>query len=447
MGNSEPEQRGYRGLTDAKVKAARATGLDYRLADTGGLRLQVTKTGYRSWRLRCRIGGREQLIVLGSYPEMSLKQARAARDDAKAILRQGGDPRTRRRAFVVADRNDTFEAHARAWHANQKGRWSEVHSADVLSSMERDLFPDLGQMPIAAIDQRAFLAVLRKVENRGAIETTHRLRQRAEKVFRFAKSVGSPNANPAGEVLEALKPKLPGRRWPALLDLVQIKKLMKDIDSAGASPVTRLASRFLALTAQRPGMVRHARWDQIEGIDFAEDDGLALDAVWRVPAERVKQELALRQDEAFEHLVPLTQDAVATLRAMRSLTGGSPYVFCSGWDVGNPMSENAISYLYLREGYRGRHVPHGWRSSFSSVINRILERTRVTPDPMHIDRLIVDLMLAHTPTGMSASELLYNRNAFPERRRELATMWADLIMVDVTPGAELISTPRRKRRA
>ena len=140
MGVSGSDDRGYRGLTDARVKLARAKDADYRLADTGGLRLQVTKMGHRSWRLRVRIAGREQLIVLGSYPAMSLKQARDARDNAKRLLREGIDPRERRRAFAAADPGDSFEAHARAWHENQKLRWTEVHSADVLKSMERDRF-------------------------------------------------------------------------------------------------------------------------------------------------------------------------------------------------------------------------------------------------------------------------------------------------------------------
>ncbi len=446
MGVIASDPRGYRVLTDARVKAARATGTDYRLADTGGLRLQVTKTGYRSWRLRVRIDGREQLIVLGSYPAMSLKDARAARDNAKAILREGGDPRLRRRALGAHDPGDTFEVHARAWHANQRSRWSDVHSADVLASMERDLFPDLGALAVGAIEQRAFLAVLRKVEDRGAIETAHRLRQRSDKVFRFAKSAGSPNANPAAEVGDALKPKPPKRRWPALLDLSELRTLVRDVDAAGASPVTRLASRFLTVVAQRPGMVRHAEWSEMEGIDWNDEGSEITNAVWRVPAARMKQELELRQDEEFDHLVPLPAQAVDALRAMRSLTGTSPYVFCSGWEATDPMSENALSYLYAREGYRGRHVPHGWRSSFSTIMNRVVERMRSGADRMHFDRMVIDLMLAHAPPGMSATELLYNRNKYPERRRELAIMWADMVMADAPPAADLLCTPRRRRR-
>jgi integrase len=447
MGVSDPKKRGYPGLTDAKVKSAKAKASDYRLADTGGLRLHVTKTGHRSWRLRVRIAGREQLIVLGSYPDMSLKQARAARDDAKRILRDGGDPRVRRRAFTAADPGDSFEVHARAWHANQKGRWSEVHSTDVITSMERDLFPELGAMAVGAVDQLTFLAVLRKVEGRGAIETAHRLRQRADKVFRFARSVGSPNTNPAADVSDALKPKPANRRWPALLVLDEVRALVRDIDAAGASPITRLASRFLAVTAQRPGMVRRMQWGEIVGIDWDSADSDTSGATWRVPAARMKQELALRQDAAFDHAVPLPPQAVEALRAVRALTGAAPYVFCSGWDATDPMSENALSYLYAREGYRGRHVPHGWRASFSTIMNSVVERSSARADRMHLDRLVIDLMLAHTPAGMSPTELLYNRNAYPERRREIGVMWADMLMAGVGAAADLLSTPRRKRPA
>jgi integrase len=312
--------------------------------------------------------------------------------------------------------------------------------------MERDLFPELGPLAIGAIELRPFLAVLRKVEDRGAIETAHRLRQRADKVFRFAKGVGSPNSNPAAEVTDALKPTPPGRRWPALLKIDQVRALVRDVDAAGASPVTRLASRFLTLTAQRPGMVRRASWSEFEGIDWNDECGETIEAVWRIPAERMKQELALRQDEEFDHLVPLSHQAVECLRAVRSLTGASSFVFCSGWDASDPMSENALSYLYVREGYRGRHVPHGWRASFSTIMNGVVERLSLGPERLLLDRLVIDLMLAHTPKGMSATELLYNRNKYPERRRELAVMWANMVMVEATPAADVLTSPRRRRR-
>jgi integrase len=202
--------------------------------------------------------------------------------------------------------------------------------------------------------------------------------------------------------------------------------MLADIDRAGASPVTRLAARFLALTAQRPGMVRHMEWSEISSINWGSPSADISEAVWTVPAEKIKQELHLRSDEAFEHKIPLSRQAVETLRAVRLLTGWARYVFPNARSGREPMSENAIGYLYNREGYKGRHVPHGWRSSFSTIMNEQAERELGTDLRLLADRLIIDLMLAHTPAGMSASELRYNRARYMDRRRELAQRWADM---------------------
>jgi integrase len=222
--------------------------------------------------------------------------------------------------------------------------------------------------------------------------------------------------------------------------------MIGDVDRAGASPVNRLAARLLALTAQRPGMVRFMEWDDITGIDWANPNADSSDALWKVPADKIKQELHLRGDEAFDHPVPLSSQAVEALRAVRWLTGRSPFVFPGARSGLKPISENAIGYLYNREGYKGRHVPHGWRSSFSTIMNEQAERELGSDVRLLADRMIIDLMLAHTPKGMSASELRYNRAAYMPRRRELAQRWADMVMEGAIPVGEVINSPRRRRR-
>ena len=202
----------------------------------------------------------------------------------------------------------------------------------------------------------------------------------------------------------------------------------------------------MALTAQSPGMIRHMEWDDISGIDWGDAEADTSNALWKVPAEKVKQELHLGSDEAFDHPVPLSTQAVEALRAVRWLTGRSPFVFPGARSGLKPISENTIGYLYNREGYKGRHVPHGWRSSFSTVMNERAERELGSDVRLLADRMIIDLMLAHTPPGMSASELRYNRAAYMERRRELAQEWADMIMEGTIPVTEIIKSPRRKRR-
>lgn len=429
-------------LTNVAVQNALGRGQDYKLYDSGGLFLFVTKTGTRSWRFKYRLGGKEKRLVFGRYPELSLRAARDKRDAARVLLRDGKDPalaERRRRLIGDDDRSSTFEVVGRLWHEKKKTGWKPVHSDDVITSLERDLFPLIGSFAVDQIDEPMMLAALQKVENRGAYETAHRLRQRAERIFRFAKGLGFPNSNPAIEIKDAMISVPPSRKWPALLEMADIRALLSSIDQAHCQPITRLASRFLALVAQRPGMVRFARWADFFDLDDARS------AMWRIPADRMKLELHLREDEAFDHEVPLSRQAVELLRITRKLSGGSDLVFPSLRDSSVSLSENAIGYLYNREGYAKRHVPHGWRSSFSTIMNARAERNCTSQDRLVIDRLIIDLMLAHRGKGMSAAELRYNRAAYMPRRRELAQEWADLILNGAVPTAALLDGLKRHR--
>ena len=436
-------------LTDKAVRAAAAQDKAYKLTDSRGLHLHISASGHKSWRYKYRFERKERLLTLGSFPEVSLADAREKRDDAKRILREGRDPRHAVKRGRLVGRDDSansFEEVAREWHTLQLERWKPVHANDVITSLERDIFPNLGAMPMAEIDKPLLLSILRKIENRGAIETARRIKQRVAAIYRYANAEGAKLENPAVDINDALKPLPPSKRYPALLGVDAIRTMMCDIDRAGALPVNRLAARLLALTAQRPGMVRFMEWDDVTGIDWANADANDGDALWKVPAKKIKQELHLRNDEAFEHLVPLSRQAVDTLRAVRWLTGRSAFVFPGARSGLKAISENAIGYLYNREGYKGRHVPHGWRSSFSTIMNEQAERELGSDVRLLADRMIIDLMLAHTPKGMSASELRYNRAAYMPRRRELAQGWADLIMKGAIPSKQIIDSPRRKRR-
>ncbi|WP_375429405.1 tyrosine-type recombinase/integrase [uncultured Sphingomonas sp.] len=326
------------------------------MGDTGGLYLFVSMSGHRTWRLKYRFGGKERRLLLGAYPDVGLKRARELRDDAKQALRNGLDPgleRTRARHSRKVGHENTFEQFAREWHATQVPRWKPVHADDVIMSMEQNLFPQVGAIPVDQIDEGLLLHALRKVEARGAIETAHRLRQRAERVFRYAAAAGVRNTNPAVNVRDALKPVPPRRRRPALTDIAQIRSLIRTVDRAAASPVTRLSSRYLAITAQRPGMVREAMWSEIEGVDWTKPDGRSPDALWRVSAAKMKQELDLREDEAFEHVVPLSAAAVEVLRAVRPFSSQRGPIFPGGRDM-LFRRRAAVSYPAGRDHQRRR---------------------------------------------------------------------------------------------
>jgi integrase len=401
-------------LSDTSLRNAKAKPKAYKLVDSGGLHLHVTPAGARLWRWRYEIGGKERLLSLGRYPDMSLADARAARDRARTALRAGGDPAAQKRAALTVAPERTFEAVARAWHGQQKPTWTEHHAKDVLRSLERDIFPALGKRDLAEITAPMVLDALRKIEARPAIETARRIRQRMSMVFVFAISSGLTETDPAAIVAGALKPVIKGRQ-PAVTDLDGAKEVLKDVESEIAFPITKLAMRFLALTAVRPGEVRGARWEEFSALDGA--------ALWTIPAERMKMKRP--------HIVPLSARAVEVIEAARLMSGKGPLVFPSSRNAQRPLSGNALGYLLNRAGYHGRHVPHGWRATFSSVMN----------ERFPADRAVIDLMLAHQPADKT--EAAYNRAIHMERRRELAQAWADLLMEGAPPAEDLTHGRRR----
>jgi integrase len=237
-------------------------------------------------------------------------------------------------------------------------------------------------------------------------------------------------------VTKALVPRRKRGKQPAISDLEKLQELLRLAEASGASPVTKIASRLLALTAVRPGVVRGAAWHEFEGIDWNAEAAIGGDAIWRIPAERMKLTLERKDDTGFEHIVPLPRQAVDALLAIRPLTARYKFIFPSTRHSHRPMSENAIGYLYNRVGFHGRHVPHGWRAAFSTIMNERAERLgRPT------DRAVIDLMLAHLPANKVEGS--YNRADFMPRRREIAQEWADLITEGLAPAAELLTGPRR----
>lgn len=198
-----------------------------------------------------------------------------------------------------------------------------MQANDVITSLERDVFPELGAFDVADIDEKMVLAVLDKVQARGAVETAHRLRQRISAVFRYAKGLGATSSNPAADITIAMKRVPKSRSRPAFVTLPEAREMLRTVEHAGASPITKAASRLLALTAQRPGMIRRLRWSQISGIDWQSPENDISQALWTVPAEEMKQELELRENEAFRHMIPLAPQAVDLLRVIRRLTGNS----------------------------------------------------------------------------------------------------------------------------
>lgn len=226
-------------LSDAKVKKAKATDKPLKMADGHGLTLYVTPAGGKIWRLRYRIDGKEQQLVLGQYPLMSLAEARDARDDARKILATGGNPAVDRKAKAQAqvdDSGNTYEKIAREWHTLNLPKWTEKHGADVLVTLERDVFPAIGALPIKGITPVALPEALRAVEECGAIETARRLRQRCSAVFGYAIATGRDSNDPAAQIEKAMAPLPPKGRQPAIVESFEkVREIIVRVDETHVS--------------------------------------------------------------------------------------------------------------------------------------------------------------------------------------------------------------------
>ncbi len=385
-------------LTNAAVKAARPRARAYKIFDGRGLHLFVAPTGLRAWRLKIRIDGREQLLSIGHWPDVTLDEARELADATRAAIARGIDPRA---ASNEVAKHKRFEEVARAWHADRRHRWTDRHAADVLASLERDLFPGLGAMGIGDIDAAAVLAAIQSIEARGAHETARRVRQRIDMIFGFAIARQLVDRNPAALIAGELAAAPAPRRHPAITDIDEARALLAAAERAGGPPIVRLASRFLALTAVRMGALIGAGWGEIEDLDGAAP-------LWRVPAARMKLKKARKADSSNDHIVPLSAAAVDVLRCARE----------NGYDGRLPIfpiRAAAIGALYDRAGWRGRHVPHGWRATFSTILNEAFPE----------ERFVIDQALAHSPK--EKVEAAYNRAAQLDRRRRLFDAWGEML--------------------
>ena len=413
-------------LTDIAIRKSKTRAKGYYLSDRLGLCLYVSHTGGRYWRFRYQWQGRGKILGLGEYPALSLEEARAARDAARALVKTGRDPASTRRASILTAQKvaaETFELIAREWHAKQIRTWAARHAVDVLHSLERDVFPHLGTTPIREITAPDVLAVLRKIEARPAIETAHRVRQRMSAVFVYAIASGRSETDPAAIVEKALAPVHRGRQ-PAVRTIEQAREVLECVEATPGLPLTKLAIRLLALTAVRPGTLATVPWTEFEGVD-------ADNPTWLISSQRLKLRVGRKGDDTYDHLVPLSRQSLEVINAMRMLTSESPFVFPNVRRFHQPMSENAMGYMINRAGYHGRHVPHGWRATFSTVMNE-LNRS---------DREVIDLMLGHVPRN--TVEGAYNRAEYMPERRVIAQQWADLLLVDRPPALDLLSFPRR----
>lgn len=387
-------------LTDVKARNAKPAAKQFKLFDGDGLFLLVTPGGGKWWRFKYRFEGKEKLLSLGTYPEVSLADAREKRDAARKQVAAGVDPGAVRKACkaaMVAIAENSFEIVAREWHGKFTPTWTPGHADTIMKRMERDLFPWLGARSIGEIRAPELLAALRRVESRGALETAHRVRTIAGQVFRYAVATGRAERDPAADLRGALPPATE-RHHAAVTEPKEVADLLRAIDGYQGGFVVKCALRLAPLFFVRPGELRQAEWLEI---DFEAEQ-------WNIPAERMKMKQA--------HIVPLSEQAVNILREIKALTGASRYVFPSGRSFARPMSNNAINAALRRMGYDKEEMTgHGFRAMARTILDEVLQ---VRPD-------YIEHQLAHAvkdPNGRA-----YNRTAHLAERRKMMQTWADYL--------------------
>jgi integrase len=401
-------------LSDARIRRAKASEKPVKLFDGDGLFLLVTPRSGRWWRFKYRFGGKEKLLSVGTYPEISLAVARQRRDEGRRQVAQGIDPGAVRKAekHATAAETETFEAVAREWHARFLSNWTTGHAVTIMSRLERDLFPWIGKRPIAEIKAPELLAVLRRVESRGALESAHRIRTIAGGVLRYAVVTGRAERDCSADLRGAL-PQPTEKHRAAITDPKEVAKLLRAIDGYQGHYITQCALRLAPLVFVRPGELRHAEWAEID---------LAA-ALWSIPAEKMKTKEA--------HAVPLCPQAVEILTELRQLTGGGRYVFPSVRSSARPMSENTVVAALRALGYEKEKMSgHGFRAMARTILDEVLG--------FPVD--IIEHQLAHAvsdPLGRA-----YNRTKHIEKRREMMWTWADYLD-GLKRGADVLPMRRR----
>jgi integrase len=385
-------------LTDKAIRALKPSEKPYKASDSLGLYLLVQPNGSRLWRLKYRFAGKEKLAAIGAYPEVGLADARERRDETRRLLSSGIDPAAHRKATrdarVTASGN-SLEVVAREWFGKMAPGWVEKHRVKIIQRLERDIFPWLGNRPIAELTAPEVLAVLRRIEERGAIETAHRALGDLSAICRYAVATGRALSDPCRDLRGALAPKVV-RHFAAVTDPKAIPDLLRAMDGYQGGLVVRSALRLAPLLFVRPGELRSARWADID-LEAGE---------WRFTASKTKQ----------PHIVPLATQAVAILRELHPLTGHHDLVFPGARSPSRPMSENTVNVALRALGIeRETTSGHGFRAMARTVLEEHLRF------PAHI----IEAQLAHTVRD--ANGRAYNRTTHLEERRSMMQTWADYL--------------------
>jgi integrase len=380
-------------LTDTAIRNAKPREKAYKIFDQKGLYLEVHPNGSKLWRFRYRFVDKESRVALGAYPQVMLATAREKQLEAQRLLDKGVEPgehkKQAKRAAKVAAAN-SFEAVAREWFAKFSTKWAESHSSKVLLRLDNDLIPWLGSRPIASIEADELLVTIRRVENRGALDTAHRCLGTSSQIFRYAIATSRARRNPAADLRGALPPVPDDNHFPSITDPDKVGELLRAIDGYKGNLTTLCALRLSPLVFLRPINLRKLRWEYIN-----------------LAAAKMREDL----------IVPLARQGVAILQEIYPLTLKTGFVFPCEGKKGRPMSGNTVNGALRRLGYATDEemTGHGFRAMARTILDEVLE-FRVE---------WIDMQLAHKvkdPNGRA-----YNRTAFLDGRRQMMQRWADYL--------------------
>lgn len=394
-------------LTDTVIRKAAVREKKYRLADGGGMYLEIHPNGSRYWRLKYRFDGKEKVLALGVYPHVSLKDARAKRDSVKVRLADGIDPNDARKAEKRTRKlnaENSFEAVGREWHAKFSPDLSESHAKRNLRRLEKHIFPYIGSNPIGTLEPPDILDALHRIERKGTIETAHRVRVLVGQVMRYAIATGRAQRDISADLRGAIPPARV-KHFAAVTDPRELGPMLRAMHSYTGTDVVCAALKLAPLLFQRPGELRQMEWSEID----------LENQLWTVPAGRMK-----RRKEGKEygpsHLVPLSRQAVEILKDLHKLTGEEILVFPGHRDRARPMSNMALNAAFKRMGIdSATALPHGWRATARTLTAEVLG----IPDE------IIEMQLSHGVRDTHGRA--YNRTQWLPQRRDLMQQWADYL--------------------
>ncbi len=387
-------------LNETLCKNAKPAEKSRKLADGHGLYLEVTPNGGKYWRMKYRHLGKERRLAFGVYPEVSLKQAREKRDEARKLLAESKDPnyvKRKHKEHLKEEASNTFEKIALEWHRHNKPDWKPEHAETILSRLERDVFPAIGDVPIKELTPKMLLDMAKGIQARGANELAKRVVQMSRHIFQYAIISGRAETNPAEHLKGMIKP-APKSHYAALdhRDLPEFLKALYS-NQARLMPLTHLAVQFIMLTFVRTGEMIKAEWSEI---DFDE-------RIWLIPGKRMKM--------GKDHIVPLSEQAIRILKDIRALHTNQKYVFPSRENPKNHMSNNTVLMALRRMGYERKMTGHGFRSMAMSIIMEKLNYRHEVPDRQ----------LAHSKRG--DVNKAYDRAMFLDERKVMMQEWSDYL--------------------